>query len=720
MRDPGTSTARDKTEAVRSEAIITELFGPLADRVRGAGSQGAYINLLLSSIFLRHCARSSWADVREDVRESLDTQSSPRHLLSAIGRRTDTALREHGLLPGISSTLGELRGDAIEDLAHVLRLCEDLGPKDFSAVLDRFGAWLGTHDESFFTPRAVVHLIVQMLNGNLREAARIHDPYARGGELLVGALKTGGLITLSGASPSGDMLRLAGMNLLLNGGQADLSTGTTAPWTQAATRQVDLILTNPPFNNKGSSAIDVQEEDWIFAPPPGHNRNYAWLQHITVSLKPAGKAIVLMPNQAAVSVDKQEHLIRKKMIQAGAVEFMIALPRQLFATTTVPAMIWGLRSPLHRPDSVFFIDIRQAGSKQGKQRVLDPAEIRAVVSCLRLWRAGAEDFTTVMQGIGKAAAASIEEIKRQDYSLDPSDYLAAQLLDLDHRALAAIPKIAAAVELKARQALMADEKAASIAFEYSGLDGESCPRHWRRTQIGDICDMKTGPSHSLIKKAVRAVGGVPLIAPSNLRDHRILATEADQITAEVASELERFQIEEDDILFVRTGSVGPVALVTAAEERCLFGTNLIRIRCHEDIDPGYLLAYLSSRPAQKWIQARTESATAIPSISAESLKRLPVNLPPPDEQRLVSNLLAKADMQITAHRALADTAVDLRTLLTEGLTTGRLIANLPLRRRHDHTSAKSGGNHPPPAHSDRLPNRSHRRAGRGNSAASKP
>jgi type I restriction enzyme M protein len=679
MGDPGSSTARDETATARSEAIISELFGPLADRVRGTGSHGAYINLLLSSVFLRGCARSSWADVREDLRKSVDAQSDPRQLLQIIGRRTDTALRKHGLPPGISSTLDDLRGDAIEDLAHVIRLCEDLGPKDFSAVLDRFGARLGTHDESFFTPRAVVHLIVQMLNGNLTETARIHDPYMRGGELLAGALEVGGFIALSGSSPSKDMLRLAGMNILLNGGHADLRRGTIVPSNQPATRQVDLILTNPPFNNKGSPAIDVLGEDWIFEPPPRHNRNYAWIQHILVSLKPAGKAIVLMPNQAAVSVDTQEHLIRKRMIQEGAVEFIIALPRQLFATTAVPAMIWGLRSPLGRADSVLFIDIRQAGTKQGKQRVLDPAETRAVASCLRLWRAGAEDFTSVMQDIGKAAAASIEEIRGQDYSLDPSDYLAAQLLDLDHQALAAIPELAAAVELRAQQALMADKKAAATISEYREMDEESSPHYWRRTQIGEICVMKTGPSHSLVKKAARADDGVPLIVPSNLRDHRILAAGAERINAEVAWAMERFQIKKGDILFVRTGSVGPVALVTSVEERWLFGTNLIRIRCHEDIDPGYLLAYLSSRPAQKWIQARTESATAIPSISADSLKKLPVNLPPLDEQRRVSDLLAKADMQITAHRALSDTAVDLRTLLTDGLTSGRLITNLPLR-----------------------------------------
>lgn len=197
-----------------------------------------------------------------------------------------------------------------------------------------------------------------------------------------------------------------------------------------------------------------------------------------------------MPNQAAVSADSREHLIRKRMIQAGAVEFMVALPRQLFATTTVPAMIWGLRSPSERPDSVLLIDVRCAGSRQGKQRILNPAEIQAVAECLRLWRAGAEDFASVMHGIGYATAASGTEIERQDYSLDPSDYLADQLLNLGHETLGAIPEIAAAVELRARQARMADEKAASIVIEQHEVDGESSQRHWRRAQIHEICNMK--------------------------------------------------------------------------------------------------------------------------------------------------------------------------------------------------------------------------------------
>ena len=152
MEQPDISTVRDETDTAASEAILSELFGPLADRVRGTGPKAAYVNLLLSSVFLRHKAQPSWADLREDVREALDAQSAPVELLRIIGRRADTALRKHRLPPGISAAVDDLRGDAIEDLAHVIRLCEDLGPKDFSALLDRFGAWMGADDESSLLP----------------------------------------------------------------------------------------------------------------------------------------------------------------------------------------------------------------------------------------------------------------------------------------------------------------------------------------------------------------------------------------------------------------------------------------------------------------------------------------------------------------------------------------------------------------------------------------
>src|SRR5512146_2156627 len=126
MREPGTSAVRNDMEDTGTEAIITELFGPLADRVCGGGPKSAYSNLVLSSVFLRHCARSRWADVRENVRVFLDAQHHPRELLRIIGRHADTTLKEHRLPTGSAAALRSLRGDAADDLAHVIRLCEEL------------------------------------------------------------------------------------------------------------------------------------------------------------------------------------------------------------------------------------------------------------------------------------------------------------------------------------------------------------------------------------------------------------------------------------------------------------------------------------------------------------------------------------------------------------------------------------------------------------------
>lgn len=666
MREPGTSAVRNDMEDTGTEAIITELFGPLADRVCGGGPKSAYSNLVLSSVFLRHCARSRWADVRENVRVFLDAQHHPRELLRIIGRHADTTLKEHRLPTGSAAALRSLRGDAADDLAHVIRLCEELGPGDFPALLDRSGTWGGTPDESFFTPRSVVDLIVQMLSGDYGEAIRIYDPYARGGELLAGVLGIARGSSLSGASPSDDMLRIAGMHLLLSGGRADLHRGTATPWNQPAGQQADLIVANIPFNSRVPAAAKTRRA----GPPPQGGGNYLWLEHIVASLRRAGRAIVLMPNQAAVSTDDGDQSVRTRMIREGTVEFIVALPRGLFAATRVGAMIWGLRAPAERPDSVLFIDIRQAGSKRGAQRILASAEIQSVADCLRSWRSGTADLASSLYGTGKAAVASTEEIRQRDYSLEPSDYLTDQLLDPGPAAIVGAPDLAAAVAARARAAWEADEKTARIVT----ATGDGQRPSGRRTYLSEICDPQAGPSHSMVKQAERAREGIPLIVPANLRGHRILVSGAELISAETAWDMARFRLRADDILFVRTGSAGPVALVTEAEEGWLFGTNLIRLRCRQDVEPGYLLAVLSSRSAQRWIRARTESSTAIPSISAKTLGKLPVNLPPLEEQRRVSELLAEVDMQIAAHRALAETAQDWRAVLADGLISGLLIA----------------------------------------------
>ncbi|MFI7453660.1 restriction endonuclease subunit S [Nonomuraea sp. NPDC049714] len=170
----------------------------------------------------------------------------------------------------------------------------------------------------------------------------------------------------------------------------------------------------------------------------------------------------------------------------------------------------------------------------------------------------------------------------------------------------------------------------------------------------------------------------PLATPRQKAIRRRAVAQASAcLSSESAGALERYQIRQGDILIVRTGSVGPTALVTAAETGWLPSTNLMRLRPADSVDPRYLLALLSSPTAQEWIKGRSESASAIPSISATTLGTMPVMLPPLEEQRRIGLVVDALDTQITAHRALAKAAGDTRAGLTDDLVNGLLTVNHP-------------------------------------------
>ncbi|MGP4027496.1 N-6 DNA methylase [Actinomadura sp. 3N407] len=678
------TVAPNDAAALRAQEVLTELFGPLSVRVRGRERPTVYLHLLSSLIVLRHRDRPAWSRLRDDVRRALDEQWAPQKLLRTIGHRVAGALESAGLPPGPAVRLDDLDAEAVDDVAHIVRLCEELGVDAFHQLLDRFQTWSKPTDEAFFTPRSVVETMVDLLLKDGDATGRFHDPFLGGGEFLAGAMEVSPSLRLSGTGPSRDLLEIAGMRLHALGiPQADLSVAPQPHPSASPTSQAHFVLSNPPFNSRRHGRHEEPDKDWAYGPPPTHNDNYAWLQHILVTLAPGGRAGVLMPNRAAVSTDARELNIRSRMIKDGAVECVIALPRQLFAGTAAPAMIWVLRRPTSRGAAptgrILLIDARRFGTKDGKQRVLSRDEINALVECVHRWRSGNESFPDAMDGRGGAAAVPIAEIAEHGYSLAPSDHVPETPPSPVRETWMQVPRPAAALEFQAEQARAADERVAHISVAHRTLDKRDRVSDRRDVRLADLCRIQAGPSHSLVKKAERAVNGVPLVMPAHLQDHRISAEDAVLLSARSAHTLQKYQIRQGDILIVRTGSVGPTALVTAAEEGWLPSTNLMRVRPDDGVDPGYLLALLSSPTVQNWIEARSGAASAIPSISAANLGMLPVKLPPPDEQRRIGLTVDALDTQITAHHALARAAETARAALADGLVNGLLATVHPLK-----------------------------------------
>jgi len=112
----------------------------------------------------------------------------------------------------------------------------------------------------------------------------------------------------------------------------------------------DYILANPPFN-QSEWGQDILQEDgrWKYGVPPAGNANFGWMQHMLYHLAPpvGGKAggvmATVLANGSLSSNTSGEGDIRKNIVKADLVDCIVALPKQLFYNTGIPATIWILR-----------------------------------------------------------------------------------------------------------------------------------------------------------------------------------------------------------------------------------------------------------------------------------------------------------------------------------------------------------------------------------------
>jgi len=140
-------------------------------------------------------------------------------------------------------------------------------------------------------------------------------------------------------------------------------------------QQFDRVVMNPPFSLKDWGSDSFTDGDpfdrFGYGWPPGDNGDYAWMQHIAKSLKPAGKAIVVMSQgilfrgQPKLTEEEDgrnkkaddEYLIRSGFLRDDLIEAVIVLPSGIFYGNNVPAClaIINKRKPAARKDRVLMI-----------------------------------------------------------------------------------------------------------------------------------------------------------------------------------------------------------------------------------------------------------------------------------------------------------------------------------------------------------------------------
>ena len=300
----------------------------------------------------------------------------------------------------------------------------------------------------YYTPHAVAKIMAAILvpdamRGKIKSVS-CYDPSAGSGTLLMNLAHAIGeqrctIYSQDISQKSSGLLRL---NLILNNlvhSIPNVIQGNTLahPYHRDAKtlKRFDYIVSNPPFKMDFSdfrNELDTKEhQERFFAGVPNIPKKATekmsiyqlFLQHIIYSLKPGGRAAVVVPTgfiTAQSGIDKKirQHLVTKQML-AG----VVSMPSNIFATTGTSVSILFIDAS--NKEDVVLIDASKLGTKikdgKNQKTLLSEVEENRIIGTFNSKQA-LEDFSVVV---------GYDAIAAKNYSLSAGQYFDIKIQYVD-------------------------------------------------------------------------------------------------------------------------------------------------------------------------------------------------------------------------------------------------------------------------------------------------
>ncbi|HWR10850.1 MAG TPA: N-6 DNA methylase [Rectinemataceae bacterium] len=306
----------------------------------------------------------------------------------------------------------------------------DMFGQIYEYFLGKFALAEGQGGGEFFTPRSVVRLMVQIIEPH---KGTVFDPACGSGGMFVQSAQfieerkvpgEDASLFVYGSEKTLETVKLAKMNLAVNGLRGDIRQANSYyEDVHKSFGKFDYVLANPPFNvddvnlakvegdrrfntygiprNKG----DAKSKDKGAVTVP--NANYLWINLFASSLKPKGRAALVMANSAS-DARNSEAEIRRTLIENNLISGMLTLPSNMFYTVALPATLWFF-DKAKPDDKILFLDARNIFTQIDRaHREFSEEQILDIAVISRLRRDQREAFIELVDRYFEKGFANIE------------------------------------------------------------------------------------------------------------------------------------------------------------------------------------------------------------------------------------------------------------------------------------------------------------------------
>ena len=248
---------------------------------------------------------------------------------------------------------------------------------------------------------------------------------------------------------------MANMNMIIHDMEGKIEIGDTFrnPKLREGNklRTFDRVVANPMWNQTEFKEADYDADELGRFPKgagfPGSKADWGWMQHILASLKPGGRAAVVLDTGAASrgsgnANSNKEKDVRQWFIQQDLIEGVIYLPENLFYNTTAPGIIIVLNKakPKSREGKLFLLNASREFTKGDPKNFIPDDAIARIADTFTAWREE-DKYSRIVP---------VEEIAKNDYNISPSRYIHTGAAD-EYRPLAEIMEELEVLEEEAKE-----------------------------------------------------------------------------------------------------------------------------------------------------------------------------------------------------------------------------------------------------------------------------